>query len=424
MLTRCPACATTFCVRPEQLKAKLGRVRCGHCQSVFNALDSLIEEAGVAGLAPRHRVEAVDEDVLYLDLDLDLSDVHRVDDTVDFEVEAALTPASVLPAPERVDVAASTINAPEVTDEAADAATEPDAGPASTEAPADLPPQDVAWDAPPLVADAADVDAAAEPSESSESSEASEVSETPDAADAPSDADTTAAYTETTSPLAAQDPYAASSLTAWLDATGRPAPEDVASDSDAAPKDTDPAPEVRSAPLGEALPPPAAFLELIAPPPPRRWPWVIGTLLLLALLAAQLALIYRVELTVLWPEARPLLSDMCAPLACEVGLPARPDLLGIDASDLHPGKQAGRLQLAATLKNRAPFVQEYPNLELTLTDLADRPLIVRSLKPADYLPAGKAPGAGFAAQGELAVSLDLDVGTAPAVGYRLYLYYP
>jgi predicted Zn finger-like uncharacterized protein len=46
MLTRCPACATHFRVTPEQLKARSGRVRCGECQHVFNALDTLIEEPG------------------------------------------------------------------------------------------------------------------------------------------------------------------------------------------------------------------------------------------------------------------------------------------------------------------------------------------------------------------------------------------
>ena len=44
MLTRCPACTTHFRVTPEQLKVRTGRVRCGECQHVFNALDSLIEE--------------------------------------------------------------------------------------------------------------------------------------------------------------------------------------------------------------------------------------------------------------------------------------------------------------------------------------------------------------------------------------------
>lgn len=43
MLTCCPACRTTFRVTPEQIKARAGKVRCGKCQEVFNALDTLIE---------------------------------------------------------------------------------------------------------------------------------------------------------------------------------------------------------------------------------------------------------------------------------------------------------------------------------------------------------------------------------------------
>ncbi len=44
MKTRCPDCQTTFRVTPEQLKARAGKVRCGNCQSVFNALDSLLDD--------------------------------------------------------------------------------------------------------------------------------------------------------------------------------------------------------------------------------------------------------------------------------------------------------------------------------------------------------------------------------------------
>ncbi|MFC5299841.1 DUF3426 domain-containing protein [Azospira restricta] len=43
MLTCCPACGTNFRVTPEQLKARAGKVRCGKCQTVFNALDTLLE---------------------------------------------------------------------------------------------------------------------------------------------------------------------------------------------------------------------------------------------------------------------------------------------------------------------------------------------------------------------------------------------
>ncbi len=38
-LTRCPHCQTRFRVTPGQLAAAHGKVRCGHCMKVFNALD-------------------------------------------------------------------------------------------------------------------------------------------------------------------------------------------------------------------------------------------------------------------------------------------------------------------------------------------------------------------------------------------------
>jgi len=39
--TRCPECGTVFRVTSEQLRLKAGKVRCGHCQTVFNAFDHL-----------------------------------------------------------------------------------------------------------------------------------------------------------------------------------------------------------------------------------------------------------------------------------------------------------------------------------------------------------------------------------------------
>lgn len=41
MATRCPGCGTLFRVTTEQLQAREGRVRCGRCRQVFNALDTL-----------------------------------------------------------------------------------------------------------------------------------------------------------------------------------------------------------------------------------------------------------------------------------------------------------------------------------------------------------------------------------------------
>ena len=44
MRTRCPVCSTVFRVTTEQLRLRAGKVRCGHCQAVFNAFDALVSE--------------------------------------------------------------------------------------------------------------------------------------------------------------------------------------------------------------------------------------------------------------------------------------------------------------------------------------------------------------------------------------------
>ena len=44
MRTRCPVCTTVFRVTSEQLRLRAGKVRCGHCEAVFNAFDELVSE--------------------------------------------------------------------------------------------------------------------------------------------------------------------------------------------------------------------------------------------------------------------------------------------------------------------------------------------------------------------------------------------
>jgi predicted Zn finger-like uncharacterized protein len=158
--------------------------------------------------------------------------------------------------------------------------------------------------------------------------------------------------------------------------------------------------------------------------PTRRWPWIVGSIFALLVLLAQGVYHYRVEIAVLRPDLRPLLLAACKQLNCTVPRPRHIDTLSIEASDLRPDPiRPGRLALIATLRSRAPFAQEWPDLELTLTDVADRKLAVKNLQAADYLPKDTDLKAGFPANGEIAVDLPLDVGDLPAVGYRLYIFY-
>jgi len=53
MLTQCPNCQTTFRVTTEILRVADGQVRCGRCQTQFDALERLIDENEPAQQAPR-----------------------------------------------------------------------------------------------------------------------------------------------------------------------------------------------------------------------------------------------------------------------------------------------------------------------------------------------------------------------------------
>lgn len=157
----------------------------------------------------------------------------------------------------------------------------------------------------------------------------------------------------------------------------------------------------------------------------RRWPWVTGVAAATLLLALQTVFTYRTELATHYPSWRPALEGVCGMLGCEVPLPHQPEYVSIENSDLHPeGEARNRLLLLATLKNRAPFAQAYPHLEVTLTDTGDAPLVRRVLAPAEYLPDAAAAAAPFSANSETSLRLILETGSVPASGYRLYVFYP
>lgn len=59
--TRCPYCRTTFRVSPQQLAARQGQVRCGHCRQVFNGQKHL-QDLSPSVIGRRSR--SIDEEAL------------------------------------------------------------------------------------------------------------------------------------------------------------------------------------------------------------------------------------------------------------------------------------------------------------------------------------------------------------------------
>lgn len=309
MLTRCPACATHFRITPAQLKARSGSVRCGACQHVFNALDSLVEEPVVVAAPPMP--ESTQQSLAAPMSDIDVEATEPAETMID---EVAVSPAPTSEVAEEVLEEVSTPN------------------PEFLEA------------------------SIGEPAETAE--------------------------------------------------IGAVEPEAADAGADSFPSD-----------WSETFPEP--------PPPPRRWPWAIGSAIALMAIGLQAALAFRAELAVVWPKAKPALVALCDTAGCDVGLPSKVALVGIEASDLHPdSERKSRLTLTATLKNRAPFAQTYPHLELTLTDTEDKAIARKVLAPADYLPTGTSIPEGMQPGADIVVAVGIDSGELAASGYRLYLFYP
>jgi predicted Zn finger-like uncharacterized protein len=51
LITRCPACGTTFRALASQLSVRGGRVRCGKCAAIFDGVANLVEDSSAPDTA-------------------------------------------------------------------------------------------------------------------------------------------------------------------------------------------------------------------------------------------------------------------------------------------------------------------------------------------------------------------------------------
>jgi len=88
-----------------------------------------------------------------------------------------------------------------------------------------------------------------------------------------------------------------------------------------------------------------------------------------------------------------------------------------------PGKP-GQIALQARIRNLSTSAQEFPHLELTLTDVTGQTAVRRVLRPADYLGHVPATGEVMPAGSEALLSVRLETERIRPTGYELLLFYP
>jgi predicted Zn finger-like uncharacterized protein len=313
MKTRCPDCHTIFHITAEQLAARAGKVRCGHCRKVFHALDNLLEEVPSAVVPPpTPTADSVGADLKPVSAD------PRVEPKI---------PGRRFPRSFQTNASKSVDSAESVEDERF---------------------------------------------------------------------------------------YLYDALSSPADPETDPAAELIL------PRETSEIPGYSKWTEGVMAPP----IEISSEKPSYRpFRWVAAVLALV--LVGQGVFHFRGELAIRVPSLRPVLETFSRAVDGPLPLPRHAERVSIEASDLQTDMARGRLLvLNTTLRNKAPYGQAYPSLELSLTDTQDRVIARRVFSPQDYLPAEAAVLPAFQPNADVAVRLWLEAGDLGAAGYRLFVFYP
>jgi predicted Zn finger-like uncharacterized protein len=163
-------------------------------------------------------------------------------------------------------------------------------------------------------------------------------------------------------------------------------------------------------------------------------------------LAAQLVFYFRHSLAETYPQLRPALASACAVFGCRLSWARETAAIEVKGTELvEVPNKPGRMLANATFVNRGKVTQEYPAIELRLTDNTNQIVMSRILRPSDYVAsftsAASAPASaptsapasadravidkGIAPNAEFALSLTFE--TPPktaATGYEFVPFYP
>jgi len=152
----------------------------------------------------------------------------------------------------------------------------------------------------------------------------------------------------------------------------------------------------------------------------RKW-WITGSIVLTLLVILQLFYFFFDSLANV-NMLRPALERMCEVLGCE--LPARRAQSMVELIESHIAASPQRddaLRVSATLVNRAGFEQEFPELEVALTNNQGQLIARTTFEPQQYLGAGARTLPVMPADQPIAVRIDLSRPLDDAVGYEVVL---
>ena len=151
---------------------------------------------------------------------------------------------------------------------------------------------------------------------------------------------------------------------------------------------------------------------------------ILISLLLLLVFIGLSVYFLRGKIASEYPQLKPALERVCKKLNCTIDLPKNLGLISIGNSDMQEDDDyQAVINLSSSLQNNATYSQAYPNIELTLTDSDDTPVIKKLIKPKDYLVSKKKLAQGLAPHEIANIKIALRVDEASVASYRILLLY-
>lgn len=397
LATRCPACSTVFRVVQDQLRVSEGWVRCGQCQEVFNALETLFD-LGDTDEASAYETDTAEAGPAAAGPDADESRLGE------FVSEGPLPEDHWSPSP-----APAPAERTPPTDAPAIESTLSAAEAASPSVPSSVAEPPAAVEAMPETASAA---ASAEVWDLRLPSPGQEP-----AADAEAEEPTPSRFIGPVPDWARQSGRGRRSgksrrsqaRLAAATGHGADAPHAHAHQSPGAHRRRRKPDFVRQAERAALWRRPAIRMVLGS-----------AALVLSVMLVLQVAYEYREPLAAQVPVLAPALHAGCAQLGCRIGAPRAIDRIRLDASDLTRTEQAQVLRFTADLHNTADFPVRAPALDLSFTDALGRVVSRKVLRPAELGLRGDA----IESDAQWRVDARLAVGELQIAGYTVEVFYP
>jgi predicted Zn finger-like uncharacterized protein len=128
-----------------------------------------------------------------------------------------------------------------------------------------------------------------------------------------------------------------------------------------------------------------------------------------AIFVIEILFMFRHDIARALPDTRPGLVSVCKTFGCAMPLPRDKSKIKFEYDFLQDPDHPSHYIFSIRIRNEAAFVQDWPSIELILSDIVKQPIIHRVFTPDEWAPPGQRAKGGIVAGGRVFARLDLQI---------------